>query len=125
MTTAENHLQDLYEVGVSKSMGYLPLRTITLVEGQDPLQLLEGLQAKGVNAYIDIFCNTASGALIAWDTYLLSSLLESNRTTLEVAGWPINCEEFVEKVMNVVVNPREDPKLYELIGRAFADKRFP
>jgi hypothetical protein len=117
-------MADLERVGTAKPLGYLPKKTITKFCGQRIRDVrrratLHGLQSV---SYTPDQCDISSGAVYVWHEPTLAKLLTDNAAMLDELGWPTEPMAFVEKV---ATDQGEDPRLYELIGRAFDDFRFP
>ena len=118
----EELLNDLRLVGEEKPLGYLPILTLRKICGIDPQKMREELESKGIVVveFKEDECRVPGGALYAYDRNALGRLLESGKTILEKNGWPTEPDGFVRnlKVFG------EDPDLYHLIMRAFADPRL-
>jgi hypothetical protein len=115
-------LSDLYRVGPDKPIGYLPLSTIKKA-GAEPRRLYKEMKGRGLSAHLfsEGESQVCSGALYVWDVHSLQKLLDINTDILDAAGWPRAAEEFVKRV---VVDFAEYGSIYELVGVAFADKRW-
>jgi hypothetical protein len=119
-----NPMANIEQVGPTKPLGYLPRKTITAVCGREIDEVRRWVELHNLR-YLDLLpeeCNISSGALYVWDDDSLSSLLIGNATMLSEVGWPITTEAFV---VMVATRFGSDARLYELIGRAFDDFRFP
>jgi len=107
-------LMDLFDVGPSKPLGYLPIETIKQY-GQTPESMTAEAERKGL-------CHELIGDhLYFYEEASLQSLLDENRNVLEEAGWPISVSEFVVKVETELADSKTP--LFRLIARAFADER--
>jgi len=117
-------MDDLFQVGAAKPLGYLPLDTI-LSAGYEPGTVAAELRSRGLQTQIcrEEECSIVSGALYAWDRGALTTLLEANRKVLEEAGWPSEADEFVDRVMRQHISKTDFPKLYPLIARAFGERK--
>jgi hypothetical protein len=115
-------LNDLFWVGPSKPLGYLPISTIK-DEGKSVRDIMEWAGNVGIRcvAFTEFESRVSSGAVYVWHESALQALLDSNRDILTRTEWPIIANDFVSQV--VTENAR-DPALYELIGVAFNDFRF-
>ena len=115
-------MDDLFQVGAAKPLGYLPLDTI-LSAGYEPGTVEAELRSRGLQTHIctENECSIASGALYAWDRAALTTILEVNRKVLEDAGWPSEADEFVGRIMRQHISKSDFPKLYALIARAFGE----
>ena len=116
---------DLFGVGWTKPLGYLPLSTIEF-HGWTPelvtrWSLHNGLSSQELS---EGNARTLSGALYVWDPRALQALLDANRDILSRHAWPTDAFDFVQRVVRDTVHKDAAPHLYALIGRAFADERF-
>jgi hypothetical protein len=124
---------DLKGVGSWKPMGYLAacqIEDFGLTVGG----MKEELQARGVKTYWadspswihpnNIWSGGPGGALFACDIGMLQGLLDENRAVVEGSGWPTEPEAFMRRVATDDVREASNPKLYRVIGLAFADPRF-
>lgn len=115
-------LNDLRLVGEEKPLGYLPISTLREICGVEPKKMREELETKGlvVIEFAREEIGVGSGALYAYDRGALGRVLESGRPILEKNGWPTDPDEFVRHLKVFA----EDPDLYNLVMRAFADPRL-
>jgi hypothetical protein len=119
-----NPLADIEQVGPTKPLGYLPRKTIIAVCGREIDEVKRWAELHNLR-YLDLLpeeCDISSGALFVWDDHSLSNLLTANAAMLYEVGWPTTTEAFVATVAR---RYGSDARLYELIGRAFGDFRFP
>ena len=116
-------MNDLYDVGPAKPMGYLPKSTIIELEEQDIAAVIKELESKGLKCFIieeEAGGNIASGALVAYDEQALSKLLRENLEILKTNQWPQDAREFAERTCKELAH---DEDLYRLVAYAYADKR--
>ena len=118
----EEFLQDLYQVGPSKPLGYLPLTTIQ-VSGVSVDQLIAWAQSQNLKHKLlsEKQCDIAGGALYIWSSQSVQKLLDDNLSILKQSNWPIHDDAFVHKVANHLA---KQPSLYELVGVMFSDERM-
>jgi len=129
MTTPANNndeilLSDLYNVGESKMLGYLPLRTITNYYGQDLGQVQKKLSQKhaaGLRVFLldESECFIASGALYVAQIDKLQEFLSApeQQRILDAASWPSDATLFVTRVANE--DAPYETELYHLIAMTF------
>lgn len=121
-TTQPDYMQDLWQVGPKKPLGYLPLDTIKHICDQDVEAVREACENRGLKTLLfsEDACTVRSGALYVYDHDALDEMLSNNLTTLVRANWPTEPEAFIQGVATTFA---EDSALYELVARTFADKR--
>lgn len=116
-------LNDLYQVGPQKPLGYLPLDTLTDVCKVNPEKLEQELQSKGLKT-IQLDENESriahKGALFAYDENALQQLLDKHCDILEKSGWPNTAEAFIR---NLKIRVEAKTDLFDLIADAFGDKK--
>ncbi len=120
-------LADLLDVGKTKLMGYLPLRTLREVCESDPMQVRQQLIDQGLSTfYFDLGdCQIGSGALYACDAKRLQDFLDmpQHKAILEKYDWPQTAEGFLLHTVHTLAPVETHPDLYDLIALAFNDKR--
>lgn len=118
-------MSDLWRVGPTKPLGYLPLSTLKR----------HGFEAGALAAHFDRLgfgtrrfspreTVIASGALYVFHR-TLADLLYEYRALLASYGWPTEPQAFVQKVATVEVPEDGSAPLHHLIARAFGDPRVP
>lgn len=135
--TIENSLKcnqyvvdDLLSIGKNKSVGYLPLGTITNKEFGGYNEIIKDIISwsdyKNYNhiLYSMSECSIFSGALYIYDQITLSSILFTYKDILENAGIPITPNEYITYINKNIVYNHLFPEAYKVIGLTFADKRF-
>ncbi len=117
----ERTLGNIRNVGPGKSVGYLPIETITDYCGSSAEQLINESRAKGFEAKIFIGQEWPGhqGSLFVYDRNALQELLNKNREILLQAGWPTEADTFVA---NLHIQVPIGTPLYKLIAQAFGDK---
>ena len=116
---------DLLNVGVRKSVGYLPLSTIEKYGDADTIfDLITWADENKLNCKSIFTGTTASGAFYVWDCKMLRPLLDKHKEVLVDAGIPLNCYHYVDHIEHVLVPKELYPEAYKVIGLTFADKRF-
>lgn len=117
----KNMLDDLYNVGKSKMLGYLPLRTLTDICKKNIDELKQELTEKGL--FVQIFlpeeCNIFSGAMYVADLNQLQRFLSTHnqKNILDSEDWPDNPKLFINYVARV--NAEYETELYFLIAMTF------
>lgn len=111
-------LDDLYNVGPTKPIGYLPVKTIEIA-GETVESVVEKITQKGLRHKLvkKHWHHSKGGALYVFDEKALQELLFEHADVLEKTKWPAAADEFVEKV--ATKNVRRGTELYNLIALAF------
>lgn len=111
-------LDDIKKVGPEKPLGYLPLSTLRDCRTKVG-HILKWARKNGLEALVldHHQSKIMTGAIVVYDEEALRHLLETNESTLEEAGWPIDTERFVIQVMNEIAPKRT--ALFNLIADAF------
>lgn len=118
-------LNDLYQVGPQKPLGYLPIDTLIDICKVNPEHFEQELQNKGLKTLklnVEESRIAYHGALFAYDENALQKLLNEHQEILEKAGWPSDSEAFVRNLRIRVSNDDNAP-LFNLIADAFGDKK--
>lgn len=114
-------LDDLYNVGKSKMLGYLPLRTLTDICEKNIDELKQELNEKGlfVNIFLPDECNIFSGAMYVADLNQLQNFLSvyEQKKILDSEDWPHDVKSFIKQV--ATVNAEYETDLYLLIAMTF------
>ncbi|WPS85663.1 hypothetical protein SMD22_01000 (plasmid) [Brevibacillus halotolerans] len=123
-------INDLYLVGKSKSLGYLPISTITS-EDLCNLSVSEVLDFAKENNLPHLQlkypeeCNVYSGAIFFYDENMLLDILHKNKDCLEKAGVPHDsCERYIRYIAKFLVDSDDHQIAYRVIGKTFNDPRF-
>lgn len=116
----EDMMGDLYNVGKSKMLGYLPLTTVKELLEQNLDNLKKTLIDRGL--FVHIFehneCNIAGGAIYVADLKQLQEFLfvPEQKNILDIMQWPSDAKLFINKVAN---EHAEYEPLYDLIAMTF------
>lgn len=119
-------MNDLYDVGKTKSLGYLPIQTIER-KGNSVEALMIYAEQNSIKTILlpSNECDIGSGALYFYDSEMLLSLLHENSDVLSRAGVPCNDEvEYIRWISNHTVFEEAYPEAYRAIGITFNDRRF-
>lgn len=117
----QDMLDDLYNVGKSKMLGYLPLRTLTDICKKNVDELKQELNEKGL--FVQIFrpdeCNVFSGAMYVADLNQLQNFLSAHdqKKILDSENWPHDPNLFIKQV--ATVNAEYETDLDLLIAMTF------
>ncbi|MDO8322665.1 MAG: hypothetical protein Q7T23_06955 [Phenylobacterium sp.] len=116
-------MDDLFHVGATKHVGYLPIRTVE-ASGWTVPDTVAHLEASGLEVFVlsNSECSTATGSVYAWDRAAVQRLLDLNRPIVQGAGWPLEADLFVREIWTSTA--AFDTPLYELIGVLFSDVRM-
>jgi len=114
-------LGSLTNVGPTKPVGYLPLRTITMFLRLDVDAVAAEATARGLAAvrFDPAACRISSGALYVYDRVALAALLQFHAKTLSDSEVPTDPHAFVAHIA-IVFYERGHP-LWRIIAMAFAD----
>lgn len=130
-------MRDLLDVGPRKPLGYLPLTTLRR-HGYEPRAFRRAATVSGLttrlfvrDSYVmlppyrgrrrfPLAVQREHAHLYVWHEPALQAMLDAHRDVLRDNRWPMKASAFVRKVSRVSA---DEPRLYRLIGRAFADKR--
>ena len=124
-------LRDVFDVGLEKPMGYVSGELVRAA-GLDVTTiktLLEVGAERGAYVLEESECSVFGGAVYAYHHNALAVHIKEYEDTLWRAGWlgasvVTSVRRFVLAVATVTVRQEDNPRLYECIGRAFADRRF-
>lgn len=123
----KNLLSDLYDVGSSKSLGYLPLSTLTEVCNTNIQDIINYSDTKnlGYLIYTQEESGIGSGAIFVYDEIMLLDILQTNREILIKAKIPIDSViDYINYIVNVFIPEENNPLAYKVIGKTFNDPRF-
>ena len=114
-------LESLTLVGPAKSVGYLPIQTVTQVLGLNVGDVITQAMARGLKAILigPHHCCIKSGALYVFDAVALEAVLRVGAVTLEQVSAPADPEMFVRFVARDWFAP--DHPIMPIIRAAFAD----
>lgn len=112
-------MEDLWDVGPTKPLGYLPVTTIEAC-GAVVADVLKSLQQRGLWAQVLDQGLVVGGALYASDLSALQKLLDGQKAMLKDVRWPLRAEQFIKYVATVQVADSAST----LIAIAFRDGRY-
>ena len=115
----------LFDVGETKSLGYLDGKTIQ-ENGYEPEKLAEEFRSRGLRTLLvrPSEADFVWGALYVYDERMLKALLDKHGDIVRDAGWPEDVDAFVSCVAHKTASPHSEMDLFRLIGVAFNDQRF-
>lgn len=122
--SVESILSDLYDVGIRKSLGYLPLSTLkdickTSIQDIKDFAIKKGL---GCVLYENV---SSSGEIYVYHEKILMDILKTNKDILLKAGIPIeNVLDYIKYIAHVTIYQEKYPEAYAIIGKTFNDSRF-
>ena len=123
----EELLNDLFAVGKEKSLGYLPINTLTnicCVKIEEMLDFADKNKLKSLLLSPDE-CTINSGAIFLYDDEMLSQILFENKKILAKAKVPCSTNEtFIRHIANHFVYAEKHPSAYQVVGKTFNDERF-
>ena len=123
--TVEELLNDLYDVGKKKALGYLPINTLIDHCNKTVEEMLEFASKNGINTKIFGTCNIMTGAIYFYDEKMLSNMLKQYNGILKSAGVPCDdCLEYIDYITDYTVYCEKYPEAYRVIGLTFNDSRF-
>lgn len=113
-----NELDDSFDVGLTKLIGYLPIETISN-HGFSYLDVMIELKKSGIETkYFDEeICSIRSGALFAFNANALSRILHENQEFLTQASWPTDAHGFIDYLVGHTAKP--ETKLFRLIQKVY------
>ena len=122
----EDFMSDLYNVGKTKAVGYLPIPNINKYGNDTVENVIEWCKLN--NLKYKIFTekegSTWGGALYVYDYNMLEKILEKHYNILQSANVPLNPDKYVDYIETNIVNNDLFPQAYKIIGLTFNDKRF-
>ena len=118
---SHRYMRDLYGVGPTKPLGYLPRSTIAEC-GEDISVVTALLRQRGLTVIEKSGFTTSvgSGALVAYDREALAAFLEKHVDVLRRERWPVEPDAFVRRVTGRRFAKGE---AYDIVARAFDDPR--
>lgn len=121
-------MNDLYDVGPTKPLGYLPILTLARL-GEHPDAVTKFSRERGLSTFYleppdDPNKLTQDlGELYVYDEAALQHLLQQNTQLLEKHGWPVLPGDFVTRVATDRADQKRQADLFKLIAWAFNDRR--
>ncbi len=112
-------LRSLFEVGLSKPVGYLPLHTIKESVQLTPEAVSAVAAARGLATaqFGPTECCIKSGALYAYHRGALAALLQANAEAVRAAGLPLDPDIFVGRIAAAWFE--KDHPAYPIVAKAF------
>lgn len=119
-------LNDLYNVGKTKSLGYLPINTIVNICDTQIETILKYAKSNNLKTILlsEKECTIRSGALFVYNEKMLREILNKNKDILKEANIPTKERNYILYIAKNHVSPIIYEKAYEIIGITFNDKRF-
>jgi hypothetical protein len=117
-------IDNLYQVGISKSLGYLPILTITS-EVYCNLSIQEVLDYAVMHQIKSLVlpqpeCNIGSGAVYFYNEDMLMSILQKNKEYLQSAGIPHeDCLMYIRYISNRHVSQEKYHEAYQVVALTF------
>jgi hypothetical protein len=119
-------MSSLYNVGITKVVGYLPIGNIPIYGNDTVENVIQWV--KNNNLEYKIFteeeAKTSTGALYIYDYNMLNQILLSNKDVLYDAGVPLDPHDYINYIASNIVYQHLYPLAYEIIGKTFNDERF-
>jgi len=124
----EELMNDLYNVGVSKAVGYLPLKTLTEICGErvmDTIIFAKENELSFLQFSYPENCTICSGALYFYHEDMLKNILMENKNVLSKAGVPYrDNSSFIRHIAMKTVSHSMYPEAYIVIMKVFNDNRL-
>ena len=115
---------DLFNVGVTKCMGYLP-KNLIIQGGRDYDYFIEFAIKNNLEFYIATATENIGERLYIFDRKKLNILLKVNSHILEELNFPVDVDFFVEYVANGrLITFEENNNWYTLVAMSFNDFRL-
>lgn len=121
------YFEDLLNVGKTKMVGYLPIRTMIHYGAKESIGLVQHFAEQNhLDCMIvsELISNCASGALYIWHPIQLEIFLNNHIQTFTDAGIPTKPDKYVFYIATITVPKDLYPEAYKLIGKTFNDPRF-
>lgn len=119
-------IADLYNVGKTKAVGYLPIKTIKIYENDTIENVIKCCDRanKTYKIFSEKECFILSGALFVYDTYMLKCILDQYEYILQKENIPTTPDEYIDFIAKNIVFEHELPEIYRIICLTFNDSRF-
>lgn len=120
-------LDDLYNVGKIKSLGYLPLDTLTEMCNKSIQDMIDYANKNKLNWLIYDYedCFIVGGAIYMYDETMLMNILQKYSEALISAAIPCDsCIAYINYIAKNTVLQSKYPEAYSVIGLTFSDERF-
>jgi len=118
---------DLLNVGKTKAVGYLPLKTINSYKSPSKEDFIKYAKNNGLGykEYSEKDSSIGSGSLYIWDNDMVMSILSKYNQILKDAKIPTEDPfEYVDYIVKNLILPETHPEAYEVVGKSFNDSRF-
>ena len=119
---------DLYNVGKTKAVGYLPINTIVNICGVQIEQLLYYAKCNNIKSVVfklPFSSLVNGGSVFFYNEQAVTSLLRQYRPILKQARIPHDSSlKFVKYIAKHSVPEYKYPEAFRVIGIAFGDTRF-
>jgi hypothetical protein len=116
-------LKDLYDVGSKKSLGYLPIHTVTDIYNVPLEEVIEYAKTNGIPHLILDYpeeCTIFTGSIFFYDEPMLQVILGKYSAALKRAGVPHhNCLDYIRYIAKFTVFEDRFPEAYLAIGKTF------
>lgn len=118
-------LSDLYNVGKVKSVGYLPLTTLTKTCSTPISAIIDYANNNNLKVIVLHWCRVKSGAIYLYSEDMLTELLRKQSYVLNSANIPCNNSlKFIKYIAKKAVSAAKYPLAFAVIAKCFNDKRF-
>lgn len=125
--TSTEFMSDLYNVGITKSVGYLPYDNIRIYgnDSVDNVILWSNQNNLRHRHFSSSEGSTGSGgAFYVYDYNMLQDILTKYSDILVDAGIPTEPDDYIDYIEKNTVYNHLYPEAYKVIGYTFNDKRF-
>jgi hypothetical protein len=117
-------LSDLYDVGDTKSLGYLPIETLYEYCNKTVQDIIDFTNEKGLCYQLHKDAGS-TGELYVYHEEMLMDILKQHKEILTLAGIPCDdANEFIRYIAYNLVSQEKFPEAYVVIGKTFNDPRF-
>lgn len=120
-------LDDLYNVGKKKSLGYLPVETLTEMCNKSILDMVDYANKNELKWIIFDYkdCVIGGGAIYMYDETMLNKILKEYSSVLTNSGVPCDsCDNYINYISKHIVSERKYPEAHRVIGLTFNDIRY-
>lgn len=123
-------LDDLFGVGKTKALGYLPLHTLKDICQTNIKEIMEFANQNNLHYILYTgwkkgVCDVGSGAIFVYHEEMLSAILIENKKVLKEANVPYrSTQKYVEYIAGTIVDPITYWEAYIVVGKTFNDQRF-
>ncbi len=120
-------LDDLYDVGKTKSLGNLPLEELVDFCGVSINEMIQYANKNELEYLVlqEGETSVATGAIYLYHEGMLKGLLKEYEVALQTAGVPTNSPlEYIRFIANNSISKKENPAAYVAIAKTYNDPRF-